>query len=98
MKRYCLEEQESRVYNLLINHNLVRLLKGFVLYPRKPMNKIARKVGITYSHASNLIKLLEKEGLIKIDWLDGRSKSVKLTDKGAYLLIKLDEIRRVFEV
>lgn len=62
----------------------------------KYLHKLARKLDITYSHASKLMVQFVVEGIVNKKRI-GRRYDLELTEKGKFVAKRLKEIREVLD-
>ena len=58
---------------------------------------IFKKTGITYSHVTEIVKLMVESGIIERKELDGRTKGLFLTEKGKTIARSLNSIKNILE-
>jgi DNA-binding MarR family transcriptional regulator len=68
-----------------------RILLTLLKYGPLQNSYIAKRVGITEQHCSNIINQLSKEGLIESEFKPPRRIN-RLTDKGAEIALRLEEV------
>ena len=68
-----------------------RILLTLLKYGPLQNSYIAKRVGITEQHCSNIINQLSIEGLIESEFKPPRRIN-RLTDKGAEIAIRLEEV------
>ena len=85
-----------------INHLMYRcgreiLLEIFTNNSLQSATTIYRKTNITYSHITELIKLMVKAGIIEKKEIDGRTYGLFLTEKGKKIAESLNAIKNILE-
>lgn len=61
-----------------------------------PIQRLAMRVKVTYSHAVQIYNLLQKKKLVKIE-KNGRANSVKITEKGEEMQRHLFILKQLLE-
>lgn len=72
--------------------------KVFLLLKSKStyLSDIAKETGTTYVYITNLVSLLQQEGLVTVQ-AAGKKKTVTLTEKGKEIANAVEELRRKLE-
>ncbi len=69
---------------------MVKLLDG-----KAHVSSIAKKIKMTYSHASKILNLMEEAGIIEFE-MDGKRRMAKLTNKGKELAKTMSKALTLF--
>jgi len=91
-----IDEELERLLSSAVTHRILRILyknDGKVLN----ISKIAKLIDGTYSHVVRTMAMLEKTGLIDYE-ITGRSKLIRLTDKGKRIAELITQIYRELRI
>lgn len=87
--------KNEKLYSAIFREKPVELLIKMLNTKNKIYaSVIAKEINCTYSHVVKLLKILEKENLIKFE-KQGRLKYLTLTEKGEKLAESLQEAKEI---